>query len=156
MKAQCPLNVQRRRNAGPGGGERGEERVALGTDLSPVVGPEAIADDLVVIGQRLGVDVLTQASNEIRGTLDIGEEEGQGLNLEIVGDASAPSTVESWRRGLARLNRWLSMPRCHRQAAPRAEGEFSVVGDVKSETSRPMEYLVRVGTDTPAQTSSPK
>ena len=45
--------------------------------LLAAVGPEALADDLVVIREHLRVNVLAEAPNKVRGTLNVGEEEGE-------------------------------------------------------------------------------
>lgn len=99
---ELELHFERRGDAGGGRGERGEEGVALRTHLSAVVALEAIADDAVVVGKYLGVDIFAQTPNEIRGALDVGKEKGQGLNSEIVGETSVGSPVESSRTELRR------------------------------------------------------
>jgi hypothetical protein len=38
---------------------------------------ETFADDLVMVGQHLRVEVLAQAPKEARRSLDVGEEEGE-------------------------------------------------------------------------------
>ena len=70
-----PLHLDHRRSAGAGRGEHGEEPVALGTDLPAVVRGEAGPDDLVVIGQDLGIGVATQTTEDRRRALYVGEEE---------------------------------------------------------------------------------
>jgi hypothetical protein len=97
VTTQRYLNLYRGRNAGTRRSEGGEEGVALRTNLSTIVRQEAVANDLVVVGQNLGVNVLTEAPNEIRGTLDVGKEKGQGLNSEIVGDTRVGNLVDCSR-----------------------------------------------------------
>ena len=64
-----------------GGGERGgrrrerdEERVALGIDLHAIVTGTRLADDLPVCGKRLGIGLRSQLVQELRRSLDVGEE----------------------------------------------------------------------------------
>jgi hypothetical protein len=55
------LDLDDGREAGAGRGEDGEETVALGAHLLPVVSGQAGADEGVMIGQDLGVGVVTEA-----------------------------------------------------------------------------------------------
>ena len=71
------------------GAERREDRkegVALGPLLDAVVGQEAGADEPVVVFEDLGVEVVAEAAQERRRSLDIGEQERQRLDVESVGD----------------------------------------------------------------------
>jgi len=48
---------------------------------------KAFADDPMVFGEDLGVDVVPNATKQRSGTLDVGEKESQRLDFRIVRDA---------------------------------------------------------------------
>jgi hypothetical protein len=73
-------------HTGAGRGEDRKEGVALGPLLDAVVGQEAGADEPVVVFEDLGVEVVAEAAQERRRSLDIGEQERQRLDVESVGD----------------------------------------------------------------------
>ena len=73
-------------HTGAGRREDRKEGVALGPLLDAVVGQEAGADEPVVVFEDLGVEVVAEAAQERRRSLDIGEQERQRLDVESVGD----------------------------------------------------------------------
>ena len=55
----------------------------LRIDLDPAVGPERIAQDAPMLGQRVGISRRAQFVKKLRRALRIGEEEGDGAGREI-------------------------------------------------------------------------
>ena len=62
LGAKSQLHLDHRRHTGDRRGEDGEEPVALGADLGPVVRREARSDEGVVLGEDLGVGVAAEAT----------------------------------------------------------------------------------------------
>lgn len=89
MRPKSLLHFDDRRQTGARRREHGKESVALRRDLGPVVSCEAGADELVMIGESLGVGVATEAAEEPRRALDVGKEEGQCLRGKSLRDCSA-------------------------------------------------------------------
>jgi hypothetical protein len=81
-------------HTGARGVEEREERVALGPLLLTGVGFEARADEPVVVFEDLRVDVVAEAVQECRRSLDIGEQERQRVDGRSVGDA--PPGCTGW------------------------------------------------------------
>jgi hypothetical protein len=80
------LGFDDRCRAGAQRGEHREERVALGIPLRPFMGGEPRPNEGVVISEDLGVGVVTEAPEQRRRGLDVGEEEGERLRGQSVRD----------------------------------------------------------------------
>jgi hypothetical protein len=124
MGAQVLLHNDHGRQAGPRRGEDGEEAVALGGDLLPLVLVEACPDQTVMIGQDSGVGSVAQGPQERRRTFNVSEQENQGGRAQsLIG--SRPRE----RQGLTALDRHCRHARhvggrffqCHRQCGRGAQ-----------------------------------
>ena len=70
------------------GWEREEEGVSLRVDLDAALGRARLAHDPPVLGERLRVGLCAELAQELRRSLDVGEEEGDGAGREVVSHAA--------------------------------------------------------------------
>ena len=82
VAAACVLRVDCRRDRVARPGEDEEERVALRVHLDTARRAEGIADDPAMRGQDLAV-VVPEPLEELRGVLDVGEDESDGSNGQL-------------------------------------------------------------------------
>src|SRR5262249_36269058 len=97
--------------------EGDEERVTLVVDLRPAVGCERLAEDAVVVGERLGVP-FSQLFEQRRRTLDVREQEGRSGRGVL-----AHAAIIAHRRGSAKRGRATLAPAPGRRCALFANGE---------------------------------
>ena len=64
--------------------ERKKERVPLRVDLHPAARRERLSQHPPVLGERLLVRLRAQIVQQARGTLDVGEEQGDGAGRKLV------------------------------------------------------------------------
>jgi hypothetical protein len=88
---QFDLHLEGSIDACRGRRERGKEGVTLGPFLPADMSLEALADDPMVLGEDLGVDVIANATKERGGTLDVSGKEGQRFDFRIVRDVKTSS-----------------------------------------------------------------
>ena len=63
-----------------------EEGVALGVDFVPVVLGEHLSEDPLVIRERIPVALTSKALEQLRRTLNVREEEGDGANRQLASE----------------------------------------------------------------------
>jgi hypothetical protein len=83
VSRESALTVDRGCHGVLGASKRDEEGVALRVDLAPVVGGERLAQDPLVLLERLAVP-LAELLQQPSRALDVGEEEGDGADRKLV------------------------------------------------------------------------
>src|SRR5262245_9520888 len=90
------------RNSARATGEGKEERVTLGVDLDAALRDRGIADRSAVLREGIGVRIGAQLVEQLRRTLDVGEEKRDRARREIaahqVVSSSAKTTASSRER----------------------------------------------------------
>ncbi len=76
-----------------GAPEGDEERVSLRVDLVAAVLGERLAEDPLVVGERPTVDVASQLFEQLRGSFDVCEQEGDGADGQFVDRAHADESL---------------------------------------------------------------
>src|SRR5262245_49098345 len=92
-----------------GAAERVEERVALGVDLVAAAPGERVAEEALMVGEHSVVPI-AQASDQLRGALDVREHERHGAAWET-GHTNGSLTPGSCELQPARFRRCSLMPR---------------------------------------------
>jgi hypothetical protein len=82
-----------------GGREGDEEGVSLRIDLDAAVAVEGLAEGPSVLGERLGVALGTELSQQLRRALHVGKEEGDGSGRKTAphGQNDATQMVHTWQ-----------------------------------------------------------
>src|SRR6266849_9907622 len=88
------LRCDRRRHRVLGATEGDEERVPLRVDLVAAVLGERLAQDPLVIGERVAV-AISQLLEQLRRTLDVSKEEGDRADRQLRGRAHARLRITS-------------------------------------------------------------
>jgi len=95
MFGQGELHLDDRCHTCAGRGEHCEETVTLGTDLFSSVSAKAGTDDPVVIGESLGVRLVSEPLEQRRRALDIGEQKGERFRGQSLSDRSNGMVVRA-------------------------------------------------------------
>jgi hypothetical protein len=80
--AERQLTLDRGSDGIPRAVERNEESVACCVDLVPTVRAERLAEQAAMVGPNRGEGLVPEAPNEVRGLLDVAEEERHGSGRE--------------------------------------------------------------------------
>jgi len=61
-----------------------EEGIPLGIDLDSLIGLESLPQDTAMLSQRLRVPLSAEFMQQLRRTLDVGKEKGDGARRQVV------------------------------------------------------------------------